>query len=61
MYYRNNIDSTLTLCEVMNEHNVKNIVFSSSATAYGVLRRVYLLKKTLMLLMLLILMVKLKL
>lgn len=26
MYYRNNIDSTLTLCEVMNEHNVKNIV-----------------------------------
>ena len=29
MYYRNNIDSTLTLCEVMNEHNVKNIVFSS--------------------------------
>ena len=35
MYYRNNIDSTLTLCEVMNEHNVKNIVFSSSATVYG--------------------------
>ncbi|MGM9882450.1 MAG: UDP-glucose 4-epimerase GalE [Bacilli bacterium] len=35
MYYRNNIDSTLTLCEVMNEYNVKNIVFSSSATVYG--------------------------
>lgn len=34
-YYRNNIDSTLTLCEVMNEYNVKNIVFSSSATVYG--------------------------
>ena len=35
MYYRNNIDSTLSLCEVMNEYNVKNIVFSSSATVYG--------------------------
>jgi len=35
MYYRNNLDSTLTLLEVMNEHNVKKIVFSSSATVYG--------------------------
>ena len=35
MYYRNNIDSTLALCEVMKEYNVKNIVFSSSATVYG--------------------------
>lgn len=35
MYYRNNIDSTLSLCEVMNEYNVKNMVFSSSATVYG--------------------------
>ena len=35
MYYHNNIDSTLTLLEVMNNHNVKNIVFSSSATVYG--------------------------
>ena len=35
MYYRNNIDSTLTLLEVMNKHNLKNIVFSSSATVYG--------------------------
>ena len=35
MYYRNNIDSTLSLCEIMNEFNVKNIVFSSSATVYG--------------------------
>lgn len=35
MYYRNNIDSTLNLCEVMNEFNVKRIVFSSSATVYG--------------------------
>ncbi|MBR4672509.1 MAG: UDP-glucose 4-epimerase GalE [Bacilli bacterium] len=35
MYYRNNIDSTLTLLEVMKEHNCKKIVFSSSATVYG--------------------------
>ena len=36
MYYRNNIDSTLTLLETMAEYGVKNIVFSSSATVYGV-------------------------
>ena len=35
MYYRNNIDSTLSLLEVMNEFGVKKIVFSSSATVYG--------------------------
>ena len=35
MYYRNNIDSTLTLCEVMKEFGVSNLVFSSSATVYG--------------------------
>ena len=35
MYYRNNIDSTITLLEVMSEHNCKNIIFSSSATVYG--------------------------
>ncbi|MEG1170088.1 MAG: GDP-mannose 4,6-dehydratase, partial [Erysipelotrichaceae bacterium] len=35
MYYRNNIDSTLSLCEVMNELNCKKLVFSSSATVYG--------------------------
>ena len=35
MYYRNNLDSTLSLLEVMNEFNVKKIVFSSSATVYG--------------------------
>ena len=35
LYYRNNIDSTLTLCEVMNEFNIKKIIFSSSATVYG--------------------------
>lgn len=36
MYYKNNIDSTLNLCEIMNEFNVKNIIFSSSATVYGI-------------------------
>lgn len=35
LYYRNNLDSTLTLLEVMDEHNCKKIVFSSSATVYG--------------------------
>ena len=34
-YYRNNLDSTLSLLEVMNEFNCKKIVFSSSATVYG--------------------------
>ncbi len=34
-YYSNNIDSTLVLLEVMKQHNVKRIVFSSSATVYG--------------------------
>ena len=34
-YYKNNIDSTLTLLTVMKEHNIKNFVFSSSATVYG--------------------------
>jgi len=35
MYYRNNIDTTLSLLECMNKYNVKNIIFSSSATVYG--------------------------
>ena len=35
MYYRNNIDTTLTLLECMRGFGVKNIVFSSSATVYG--------------------------
>ncbi len=34
MYYRNNIDSTLSLCETMNKYGVKKLVFSSSATVY---------------------------
>ena len=35
MYYRNNLDSTITLLEVMAEYGVKKLVFSSSATVYG--------------------------
>ena len=34
-YYDNNLFSTVTLCEVMRDHGVKNIVFSSSATVYS--------------------------
>jgi len=34
-YYRNNIIGLITLLEVMNEYNVKNIIFSSSAAVYG--------------------------
>lgn len=34
-YYYNNIAGTLILCDVMRNHGVKNIIFSSSATVYG--------------------------
>lgn len=34
-YYHNNITGTLILCEVMQEYGVKKLVFSSSATVYG--------------------------
>ena len=34
-YYENNITGTLNLTRAMAAHNVKNIVFSSSATVYG--------------------------
>lgn len=34
-YYDNNIAGTLVLCDVMRNHGVKNIIFSSSATVYG--------------------------
>lgn len=34
-YYHNNITGTLILCDVMRQHGVKNMVFSSSATVYG--------------------------
>ena len=34
-YYRNNVAGTLSLCNVMADYGVKDIVFSSSATVYG--------------------------
>lgn len=34
-YYHNNVTGTLCLCDVMQQHDVKNIVFSSSSTVYG--------------------------
>ena len=34
-YYRNNLDSTLSLLEAMDNANVRKLVFSSSATVYG--------------------------
>lgn len=39
-YYENNISGTLVLCDVMRKHNVKKIVFSSSATVYGMNNKV---------------------
>lgn len=35
LYFRNNLNSTFVLCEVMRRHGVFNLVFSSSATVYG--------------------------
>lgn len=40
MYYRNNLDATLTLLEVMQESGVKKIIFSSSATVYSLAQEV---------------------
>lgn len=34
-YYENNIYGTTVLCQVMQKFNVKQIIFSSSATVYG--------------------------
>lgn len=34
-YYYNNISGTLVLLDVMRKHDVKNMIFSSSATVYG--------------------------
>ncbi|MDA3835617.1 MAG: UDP-glucose 4-epimerase GalE [Spirochaetales bacterium] len=34
-YYHNNVTGTLILCEVMDKYNVKNLVFSSTASVYG--------------------------
>jgi UDP-glucose 4-epimerase len=38
-YYRNNVDSLLVLLDTMRSRNVKRLVFSSSATVYGVPER----------------------
>ncbi|QBJ65918.1 UDP-glucose 4-epimerase GalE [Bacillus anthracis] len=35
-YYYNNIISAIVLCDVMQKHNIKNFIFSSSATVYGI-------------------------
>ncbi len=35
MYYQNNLNSLLALVEVMKEHQVNNLIFSSSCTVYG--------------------------
>ena len=34
-YYQNNLDATMTLCQVMARHHVTRIIFSSSATVYS--------------------------
>lgn len=34
-YYENNVSGTIKLCQLMAQHQVKNLVFSSSATVYG--------------------------
>lgn len=39
-YYHNNVTGTLVLCELMQEYGVKRIVFSSSATVYGISEQV---------------------
>jgi UDP-glucose 4-epimerase len=39
-YYRNNLDTTLTLLEVMREHDVREFIFSSSATVYSLVEDV---------------------
>ncbi len=35
-YYRNNINGSLNLCDLMREYNVKKLIFSSSACVYGI-------------------------
>lgn len=39
-YYRNNVDTTLTLLEVMQKYDVNKFIFSSSATVYGAPKKV---------------------
>ncbi len=35
LYYDNNLNSTITLCRVMERYGVKRMIFSSSATVYS--------------------------
>lgn len=35
MYYRNNLDTTISILEAMKRHGTKKFIFSSSATVYG--------------------------
>ena len=35
LYFDNNVNGTIALCEVMKKFGVKNLIFSSSATVYG--------------------------
>ncbi|XP_060062498.1 UDP-glucose 4-epimerase-like [Ylistrum balloti] len=35
LYYKTNVGGTINLLEVMKENNIKNLIFSSSATVYG--------------------------
>lgn len=39
-YYENNLITTINLVKVMNKYGVKNLIFSSSATVYGVPKQV---------------------
>ena len=39
LYYRNNLDCTLTILEAMEKHRVGKLIFSSSATVYGIPER----------------------
>lgn len=36
LYYQTNLGTTLNLLKVMQKHNVKKIIFSSTATVYGI-------------------------
>ncbi|MDR3289764.1 MAG: UDP-glucose 4-epimerase GalE [Rickettsiales bacterium] len=40
LYYKTNFDTTINLLEIMQEFNVKNLVFSSSCTVYGIPKEV---------------------
>lgn len=39
-YYHNNVTGTLILCQIMKKHNVKKLIFSSSANVYGIPKHV---------------------